>query len=271
MKNIIYFLFLAVVWFLTFQSQAQGVYTDLPGLERKSSGVSFGLHAGVSASTGIYNYKNGPEPPLASILIGPTGGVNIDFRISNGFSIESILAYRLKGDRIDIADWIASVEEPVSNGNWIVLTPEADGYVQTKIGYFEIALLPVFHFSDNFRFGIGGYGCLGLHGEEKSDYQIDFLLDGEIFTREIVNDTRTIEFADLISSEDNETTRYLNSLDYGLVGFLGFGQSPLTFRLTFNYGLQTWEPDNNLLSSGELPAETYHLNGIFTVHYWFGK
>ena len=232
---------------------------------------SFGIHAGVIGSTGYYQYHDGPEPPIYSVLASPAAGCNFDFRLGKGFSIESTLGYRGKGDRIDMGDWIAEIEPPEYSVEWIIADSEGEGFVQTRLGYIELGLFPVIHFNDRFRLGLGGYGAIGVHGKEKSDYQISHFFQGSLIDQEVIDNTREIEFVDLISDQDSETTRYINSLDYGVALFLDFGKKPVTYRFTGNYGLQTWQPDTDLFGNSELPKETYHINGMFSVHYWFGK
>ena len=239
--------------------------------QNQEKSFSFGIHAGIIGSTGYYQYHDGPEPPIYSVLANPAAGCNFNFQIGKGFSIESTLGYRGKGDRIDMGEWLLEIEPPIYSVEWITAQTEGEGYVQTRLGYIELGFFPVIHFSEGFRMGVGGYGAIGVHGKEKSDYKISHFFEGSLIDVEIVDATREIEFVDLISGQDTETTRYINSLDYGLGVFFDFGRKPLTFRFTGNYGLQTWQPDTDLFGNSELPKETYHVLAMFSVQYWFGK
>lgn len=233
--------------------------------------IQLGAFAGINAATGLYNYKAGPEPPVLSLLPAASIGININFSLVKAVSLETALAYRGKGDQIDMADWFNSFELPPSGGVWEVAYPEADGTIKTYLGYAEMGLYPVFAFSESIRLGLGAYAAAGLHGKETSDFKIDYYLNGELISSETVKESRNIEFVDLISLEDSDEVRYINRLDYGFTGFMDFGKQPLTWRLTAHYGMQTWEPENDLFGSGNKPEETYHLTGMFSLHYWFGK
>jgi hypothetical protein len=234
-------------------------------------GIQLAAFAGINGASGLYNYKSGPEPPVPSLLPAPSIGINVDFPLFKAISMEATLSYRGKGDRIDMQDWFDSFELPPTDGVWEVAYPEADGIIQTYIGYGELALCPVFAFSESFRLGLGGYVAGGIHGKEKSDYTIDYYFEGEIFSREVINESRQIEFVELVSLQDTDEVRYINRLDYGFTAFMDIGQGPLSYRFTFNLGQESWEPENDLFGEGNQPQETYHLTGMFSLHYWFGK
>ncbi|MBT8190997.1 MAG: outer membrane beta-barrel protein [Bacteroidia bacterium] len=234
----------------------------------KESAFRIGVFLGANGATGLYNYKNGPNPPVLSVLPAYSVGAMFNMKLSPGFSLESSLAYRLKGDRINMFKWIDKIEPPTTSGPWIILDTEGDGTIKTEIGYIEWSVTPVFELSSSARIGLGGYFASGIHGKEKSDYTISSYFEGELASRDEIKSTRDIEFVDILGTDDTDAVRYINRFDYGFTTFIGFGTMPWTVRLTASYGRQTWEPDNDLFGSGETPRETYHLTGMLSVHYW---
>jgi hypothetical protein len=232
-------------------------------------GFFVGLIAGGNVNAALYDYQTAPEPPLG-FAFGPSAGIAIDWRMARSFSLQSVLAYRVKGNRIDVAEWVTSLEDAYPYDP-IILFPaiEADGYLKTSIHYLEWSLCPVFHV-DILQLGFGGYLAAGLSGKETADYEISYYLEGELFDQDIVNTTRDVAFVDLISAGD-ESALYINRMDYGLTGYMGFAIDPLTIGMTFNYGLNQWEPENNLFSSSKPPNETRHITGMLSLAYYFGK
>jgi hypothetical protein len=219
----------------------------------------------------LYDYKTTPNPPAYSVLIAPSANIHLDWRISKSFSIQSMIGYRGKGDRIDVAEWISSIEQSYVGGDFITPYQEADGFIQTYVGYGELSLFPVINLGKQWQLGAGGYVAAGLHGEEKSDFEVSTFLEGNLIDKETAKRTRTIEFSDLVSVADDQTTRYFNRLDYGLMGYLGVKISPLMLGFTVHYGFEPWEPDSDLFGSAQNPRETYHLTGSVFLSYYFGK
>ncbi|MCB0546794.1 MAG: outer membrane beta-barrel protein [Phaeodactylibacter sp.] len=233
------------------------------------SQLFIGITAGINAATGIYDYRGATEPPAFSILAAPTLGASLDWRISPRFSLQSGLFYRGKGDRIDIGEWISSIESGLSNEGFASSYTEAEGHIQTYVGYLECPIYPVLNLSAGFQLGAGPYLAIGLHGKEKSKYKTSYFVEGNLLGREEVNDSRKIQFADVIALEDNSTTRYFRRIDYGVVGYLGIRTRKMTVAWTVSYGLQQWEPELKLFASQKAPTETRHLSGAMLLTYYF--
>ena len=253
-----------------------GVASETVDISFKKQGADFkkgffvGLIVGGNVNAALYDYKTAPEPPFG-FAFGPSAGVAFDWRMARSFSLQSTLAYRVKGNRIDMEKWVTSVEdEYYYDPNIIFPAIEADGYLKTSISYLEWSLCPVFH-ADVLQLGFGGYLAAGLSGEETADYEISYYLEGELLDQDIVNTTRDVEFVDLIAADNDESTLYLNRIDYGLTAYMGFAIDPITIGMTFNYGLNQWEPENKLFSSSKPPNETRHITGMLSLAYYFGK
>jgi hypothetical protein len=232
-------------------------------------GFFVGLMAGGNINAALYDYQTAPEPPIG-FAFGPSAGIAVDWRMARSFSLQSTLAYRVKGNRIDMEEWVTSLaDEYYYDPNVLLPAIEADGYIKTNIAYLEWSLCPVFH-ADLLQFGFGAYLAAGLQGEETADYAITYYLEGEVFDQDMVASSRDVEFVDLIAAADDAALQ-VNRLDYGLTGYMGFAIDPVTIGLTFNYGLQSWEPENTLFSNSKPPNQTQHVNGMLSLVYYFGK
>ena len=232
------------------------------------SGMVIGITAGANAATGLYDYKGAPEPPAFSMLFAPTAGASFDWRISRRFSLQSALLYRGKGDRIDVGAWISSFEELPQDYGFTSSYTEAEGFIQTYVGYLEWPVYPVLNLSAGFQIGIGPYLAIGLHGKERSDYKTSYYVDATLLSRETVKESRKVEFADIVALEDDASTRYFNRLDYGLVGYLGIRASKLAVGWTINYGLAQWEPQTRLLGTEQDTTETRHLTACMLLTFF---
>lgn len=231
--------------------------------------LHFGVFGGITAATGIYDYKGQPNPPATSMLAAPAAGILMDWIIANKISLRASISYRGKGDRIDVGEWTSGIEQIEFGGEWETAELQADGFIRTYVGYAELAVFPVIQTSTKFRLGIGGYIAAGLHGKEKSDYVQTIYLDGDLLAENVVLSDRKIEFTSQLGNLDSETTRYFNRMDYGFIGYLGFGTRPITFGITFNYGRVPWEPDNDQSGISSRTTETYHISSLIAVNYWF--
>lgn len=227
------------------------------------------LHGGLNTATGLYDYQLSPTPPTFSILLAPSLGIGMDLRISKAFSVESSLAYRGKGNRINMKKWVKSFDPIPSENGTEVATPEGKGFISTYAGYGEFGLCPVIHLSSISRIGIGAYASIGIHGKEKSDYTIEYSIDGQIQDKQEVDRIRQIKFYTSIAPESDADNKSFNYFDYGYTLFLDFGKKPLTYRFTLNWGQKTWEPDTERIDSEDLLDTTSHLTGMFSIHYWF--
>ena len=246
---------------------------DLPGdstvIRKKDPFLGIGLMGGLNAAGGYYDYKAGLTPPFPSLLLAPSAGFRLDFRFGRYFSVLSELAYRQKGDRIDMKKWYDLIEPAPTTGDWIPAVTTAEGNITTRVGYIELTLVPLIHASRFIHFGLGGYAAVGIHGSEKSDYQVTYSAEDWVFDRQEVVVQRFIEFADFVGIEDTESTRYFNRLDYGITGIIGFGHRPFTLDLGLSYGLATWQPTETLFSSTTTPNQTHHLVGVIALNFWF--
>lgn len=233
------------------------------------SQLFIGITAGINAATGVYDYRGAAEPPAYSILPAPSFGASLDWRFTPRLSLQSGLYYRGKGDRIDVGEWISSIAPPAYNDGFAPSYSEADGHIQTYVGYLEWPVYPVLNLSAGFQIGIGPYIALGLHGTEKSDYKSSFFVDGNLLSREEVKQNRKVQFADIIALEDDTNTRYFNRLDYGVMGYLGIRARKMTVGWTVSYGLQPWEPELKLFSSQRAATESRHLTAAMLLTYFF--
>lgn len=237
--------------------------------EGKDRFFGFGLFGGLTAATGWYIYEERPAPPALGMIFTPAAGIKMHFRFGKHFSFGSDLAFRIKGDRIDMGKWQDQSEKPTDLGEWELLETRLNGDVKTNIGYVEWSLYPAIHPVRGLTIAFGAYAGIGLYGSETADYSIGLFSGDEEIDSENVYGVRTIEFSDYVALEDSETIHYVNRLDYGLMGFIGIGRRPVSVNLGASYGLNPWEPEQTLFSSTVNTDETHPFCLMVDLTYWF--
>ena len=229
-----------------------------------------GFTGGATVSSGNYQFVNGPEPPRFNPLIFPGGGLTFDWRMTKWLSLQNAFLYKAKGDNIDMKLWSEEFYKklaPFSNPSFSFV---GNGFVKTDIRYFEWSLCPNIILGRIVEIGIGGFAAIGLSGKETQDYVVNYLWDGKNFQSDEVNTSRPVEFVFYAPSSDNKDILYINRLDYGLCGRLGFRLGPVTLAGCFSYSLNTWEPDP-LLGLQSAQNQTQNLSGMASLTFFLGK
>lgn len=252
---------------------------ERPG-HKRSNRLRLGLSAGINASTGIFNYNVGSNPPFESFQLAPTGGLNIELPITPWLALGTFLGYKGKGYRISMADWAASFEFP--QGISVTTSAEGDGFVALNLGYIEWSLYPTVYVnskkSDNrFFLSAGPYVAAAVHGKEKSDYTINYYYNDNqgnynVFEQEqdIVNKEKPVEFVNLIPGSNDSETFYANRIDYGLYFSIGIQYPSYVLGAGVSYGLTEIEPDSGgLFSSYRSITQTNLLTGTLYLIYYF--
>lgn len=230
-----------------------------------------GITAGGSLATNFYNYgEYGGEPPMGFNLL-PTGGLTFDFESKRAFSFYMALFFKGKGDKIDMADYVADWTFPQEEGNTI--TADAEGSVSTSLYFIEFPLAFTFNFGQvrRLQFGVGGYGAYGLFGKEKSDFSITYYLNGEFLTDETVKEEMDIDLVNLAVGNEEEGKRYVNRIDYGLYFLLGYKLPPLAITVSASWGFANQLPllGSDLLTAEKSVKEVRSLTPTLTLTWFF--
>lgn len=229
----------------------------------------FGLTAGAGASTCRYEYNSVVPPPALSYSIVPAGGISLDWRMGHIFSLQFNTLYKGKGDKIDMAKWIDKIvaSDTFQSGGKIV----ADGYIETRLAYAEVALIPTFTIANKLEIGVGGFAAYGLTGKEISKYSVKYENYGFPFPDDVYDESRTANFFIISPEELVENELYVNRLDYGYYGHLGLRMNPFKISLGVSYSTNSREPDSKLT---DLFIETYdrnyNLTGVLTLSWYPG-
>jgi hypothetical protein len=242
--------------------------------ERPEHGKTLiGITAGGSMETNIYNYgTSGGEPP-AGLLPLPAGGITFDFESKRSFSFLIGLYFKGKGDKIDMADYVAGWTFPQNPGSKI--TAEAEGSIKTSIYWIELPLVLTWNIGrpSRVQFGFGPYLAYGLMGKESSDYTIKYYLENALLTEETVAEEKDLVLVNLLAdSEAAEESRQINRLDYGLYALLGFKFPPFAITLSSSIGFSNLAPltgtDFFSTTKSEKVVHTFTPTLSFT---WFFK
>lgn len=270
------FLCLTACFYLTAQTEnSSGNPSENPkkSENERTKKFLFGLTAGAGLSTCRYEYNSIAPPPQLSYRFVPAGGIGFDWRMGRIFSLQMNALYKGKGDKIDMGKWmdaiIADTDIPADTsfeGKII-----ADGFIETKLAYVELSLVPTFTIGQLVELGFGGYAGYGLNGKEVSDYTIKYENYGYPFPDEMVIEERPVNFFILSPEEILENELYVSQVDYGLYGHLGFRMDPFKLSFGVSYGSLSWEPDSRLT---DLFIETYdrnyNLTGVVTLSWYPG-
>lgn len=229
----------------------------------------FGLTAGGGISTCRYKYNSVTTPPQLSFRIVPTAGFGFDWRMGKIFSLQFNTLYKGKGDKIDMSKWI---DEIVDNDTFqtegkII----ADGYIETRLAYVELSLIPTLTIANTIEIGAGGFAGFGLTGKEISKYTLKYENYGFPFPDESYNDNRKVNYFILSPEEIVENELYVNRLDYGYYGHIGFRFNPFKISLGVSYSTNSREPDSKLTDFFiETFDRNYNLTGVLTLSWYPG-
>ena len=223
--------------------------------ERPDHGKTLiGITAGLSMATNIYDYGTlGGEPP-AGFLPLPAGGLTFDFESRGSFSFLMGLYLKGKGDKINMADYVAGWNFPQTPGS--AITAAAEGSVKTSVYWFEFPLAFCFNFGrpNRVQFGFGPYAAYGLFGKEKSDFSIQYFLDGKLLTEETTNEEKDLVLVKFLTdSEADAEARQINRVDYGLYLFLAYKlpRMAVTFSSSIGFANQIPLEGTDLFSASK--------------------
>jgi hypothetical protein len=227
-----------------------------------------GLTIGGGLATSRFDYKSTASPSILGFRFAPTAGLGFDWRLAKHFSLQMNFMYKEKGNRIDMNQWVddiyASSPEPT------IGSAEAEGYWETKLSYVEVSFLPVFIIGKTLEIGAGVFAGYGFTGKTVTDYTVkydipDFPLPDETFRSE-----KPVEFFLFIPEGNEEDQFYVNAIDYGYVGHLGFRMNPFKLSLSVSYSARSWEPDSEYSALfSDTVDKTYNLNGMITFSWFF--
>jgi hypothetical protein len=256
----------------SFNSGNQPAYPSL-SVDDTGRKFLFGLTAGAGLSTCRYEYNSIAPPPQLSYRIVPAGGIGFDWRMGRIFSLQMNAMYKGKCDKIDMTKWIDAIVAdtdfpPDTSFEGKII---ADSFIETKLGYVELSLVPTFTIGQLWELGFGGYAGFGLTGKEVSDYTIKYENYGYPFPDEVVNEERLVNFFILSPEEIIDNELYISQIDYGLYGHLGIRMNPFELSLGVSYSSLSWEPDSKFT---DLFIETYdrnyNLTGVVTLSWYPG-
>jgi hypothetical protein len=241
--------------------------------ERPDHGKTLiGIAAGGSMATNFYNHGTlGGEPP-AGLLPMPAGGFTFDFESKRSFSFLIGLYFKGKGDKIDLADYVAGWKFPQNPGSTI--RAEASGSVKTSIYWIEFPLALTWNFGrpNRVQFGFGPYAAYGLMGKEKSDFSIKYYLENELLTEETTVEEKDLVLVNFLAdSEAAEESRQINRVDYGLYVLLGYKLPPFALTLSSSIGFSNLNPltGTDLFSTSKSEKVIHSFTPTLTFTYFF--
>jgi hypothetical protein len=229
----------------------------------------FGISAGGGAAAGMYDYINQIPPPEYSYLLVPAFGINLDWRLSRSFALQSNLLYKGKGDRIDMNNLVQKIYSETEHEAGSSVS--AAGYTTTKIGYIEASLLPVVVLGKKVEIGVGGFAAYALNGERKRDFTLSYNFGDIQMPDETYLETQKAKFVTLIQQSEDPEILYFNQIDYGIYSHFGIRLNPLKVSLGVSYSLNTWEPNSKL--SGILVQNydlTRSISAVVLLSWFFG-
>jgi hypothetical protein len=230
-----------------------------------------GIMAGVSMATNLYNYGTlGGEPP-AGLLPLPAGGLTFDFESKRSFFFLIGLYFKGKGDKIDMAKYVAGWKFPQNPGS--VIRAEASGSIKTSIYWIELPLALTWNFGrpNRVQFGLGPYGAYGLMGKEKSDFNIKYYLENALLTEETTVEKKDLVLVNLVADSDTTSSRQVNRIDYGLYVFLGYKLPPFALTLSSSIGFANLNPltGTDLFSTSKSEKVIHTFTPTLTFTYFF--
>jgi hypothetical protein len=231
-----------------------------------------GIAAGGSMATNFYNYGTlGGEPP-AGLLPLPAGGLTFDFESKRSFSFLIGLYFKGKGDKIDMADYVAGWTFPQNPGSTI--RAESSGSIKTSVYWVELPLVLTWNIGrpNRVQFGLGPYAAYGIMGKEKSDFSIKYYLENQLYTEETVNESKDVVLVNFLAdSEADEAARQMNRVDYGLYVLLGFKMPPFALTLSSSIGFANLNPltGDDLFSTSKSEKVIKSFTPSLTFTYFF--
>lgn len=236
---------------------------DKPEFKR---GFFVGFTLGANAATGIYHFRDKPNPPDLNLRVAPVGGFSFDWRLGRHFSFQMNLLYKGKGDNIKMQDWLDKLPD-LSNSSQLI-QKTGTGYIKNTIHYGEFSLLPVITIGKVFQIGAGGYVAAGFAGKEERKYSVKYYYQELLIDENSENVERTMEFVTSYAGSDLNK-RYMRRFDYGLCFHTGLRFLPFNVNITACYGMNPWEPKSDLFSNAKT-NETKNLTGGISLSYYLG-
>jgi hypothetical protein len=233
-----------------------------------------GFMAGFSMATNFYDYGTlGGEPPAGFLPI-PAAGFTFDFESKGSFSFLMGLYFKGKGDKINMADYVSEWKFPQEPGS--AITAEAEGSIKTAIYWIEVPMAFTFNIGrpNRLQFGVGPYAAYALMGKEKSDYTINYFLDGAPLTTETVKEEKDLSLVNLMAdSEAEEGVRQINRIDYGIYALLGYKFSPFEITFSTSIGFANLLPfkGDNLFSATKSEKFIKSFTPTLTLTYFLKK
>jgi hypothetical protein len=181
-----------------------------PPIPAGDKNVRFGIQVGAAIpNMSSVDFKPGRYFEDFNVLprFGITGGVLLDIKVTEMFSLQSGLSFTMKGCIREGYTDLFSVDDQYE---------VKEAYVKEilDISYLELPVFFVYNLpvkKDYFNVGVGAYLAYGIAGKSKNH----FSYNGESIDDEVMDSS--LEY-NLFSGERK---RY-NPLDYGLNGFVGF-------------------------------------------------
>lgn len=199
----------------------------------QDSKIKFGIQGGLNYSSfrGYETYSDKDNPSFAYLF-----GISFQYRIKENLSIKADINYERKTQiaKSTIELWEASESPILINGNYTFKTT-------TYLNYIMLPIMLKYNFSKDKSFYVNGGPYLGYL--LKSGAKID--------AKNIPG----------INTDDEETTKYRKSLDYGLSA--GIGKE---FKLNGNHQIYVELRENlglaNIAKSNSLYTYTIKTNSI---------
>lgn len=212
--------------------------------EKPDHGKSLiGVTAGLSMATNIYDYGTlGGEPPSGYIPM-PAAGLTFDFESKGSFSFLMGLYFKGKGNKIDMAEYVAGWTFPSQPGS--AITAEAEGTLSTQTYWIEFPLAFTFNFGrpNRFQIGFGAFAAYGLTGKVKNDFTIDYYLDNNFLTSEVNQEENELLFVDLLEDPvADEETIQMSRFDYGIYLMMGYKFPSWTISISSSLGIANLNP-----------------------------
>jgi hypothetical protein len=238
--------------------------------EGRTKRFLFGITAGGGLATSRFDYKSVVAPSILSYRLAPVAGLTIDWRLFNSLSFDLNLLYREKGNKIDVNQWFSNIRD--NDPEPSIGETTAEGFSETRLSYFEGSFMPVLVIGRFVEIGAGVFAGYGLTGKRMVDYSVknseipDFLMPGQAVKEEF-----PAEFILVAPGTEDDEKLYVNALDYGYCGHLGFRMNPFKISFGVTYSTKSWEPAPGLADMFSDNVDfTYNLTGMVTLSWFFG-
>jgi hypothetical protein len=246
-----------------------GLNLTLPDKGERHGRTLIGLTLGGSLAINQYDYgENGKEPPVGFLLL-PSGGFTFDFESKGSFSFLMGLYLKGKGDKLNVDELIKGWTLPPE------ITVAGTGSISTSTYQLELPMAFCFNFGypNRFVFGLGGYLGYGLWGKEKSNFSITYTQPESDPVTETINTTRDLTLVNFIVSEEIDSLLYINRVDYGLYGLVGFKLMPFAMNATLSWSMANQIPfkGSDLFESENSYQKVKGITPTLSVIYYFSQ